>query len=1060
MGTWLAEMLNTWVRATRSHLSSLAVGLLGMVAKASALGVFGVAALGLSPPMLAEAPVVTQAGVAHDLPPALSRDASGHFVGTITYYDPDVHFAFLQDRTGGIFINTDKAYPMRQGDLVDLQGRINPSYRTEVSNNPVIRVLGRGTSFPAPTADYRSLASGSLDCRLVTIRGKVRDADIGHYQNAPPGHMDVVMPGGEVEIYVKSPANLDLKSLMDADVEITGVAGGSFDATWQMTGIILYVQDASAVHILHSPMLEAGKLPLTGVDDLLQARYVLDRSERIRVRGTVTYYKEGLAAVLETQGKSIYVETRQTANLTVGDVAEAYGFVSQNGYAPSLREALIVNTGERAEVRPRSLSYAEALSGLYSDNLISLSGILVSELHAEGTDTIVLNVDGHLVSAYLEGSAHIRDFAPGSRLRIAGICRVMPGNPWQAPYVFHLDLRSTADVVLLSNPPWWSIRHLVMVLSALAFGSCVLALCTMILRRRVLRQSGRIERSMRIASERTRILELISSNETPDVVLSGICDSVMTLLPGVDCSYFLSPQKAGEGAGMHPAPSKQTLFDHQLTGPDDEILGRLMVSATGKPLLSVPDQQEVYSILKELATLAIRQSLLYQGLLHHSTHDALTELANRRLCETKLNLALEEAAHQGGKLAVICIDINRFKQVNDRFGHRVGDDYLKLISARLLSHIRPSDTLARVGGDEFLVVAPLGTCEDPASGIAARLKTCFEAPFWIEGEKIEGSASFGVAIYPEHGITAEALKRKADHSMYLAKRSSRGTAEISTDIAIFTPEELSAALQKDMFRLAYQPQFSAQGRLTGLEVLLRLEDPILGVLTPDAFISAAERSDVILDIGAWTLRRALQDAMRWQLHTGDEICVAINVSERQMIQPDFASSVLACLQEQGFPADRLEIELIERSLLTGNAEVPIQLERLHQAGVRISLDDFGTGQSSLSILHRLPIDTIKLDRSFILAMDDEPKVLPIIQAIAFMATSLGKRIVAEGIEHVGPIPTLLHMAEMDFQGYLLGRPIPSIEADRLIGKWRSGIDMPAAFRNSKRNSNNRNGSMY
>ena len=540
---------------------------------------------------------------------------------------------------------------------------------------------------------------------------------------------------------------------------------------------------------------------------------------------------------------------------------------------------------------------------------------------------------------------------------------------------------------------------------------------------------------------------MISSNQTPDRVLSEVCRSVMTLLPGAECSYYLQPSRgdAGDLPIERALPVATPLFEMALTGPEDEILGSIVVSALN-PSFSVADQQEVYSIVHELATLAIRQSLLYQGLLHHSTHDPLTELPNRRLCDSKLCTALEEAALQGGQLAVIYIDVNRFKQVNDKYGHKGGDTYLKHISARLLSQIRPSDTLARIGGDEFLVIAPLGGGFDQTAAITARLQACFDAPFSVEGEYIDGSASFGIAVYPQHGVTAEALKRNADHAMYLAKRNAPGRADLPTDIAIVTPDELSAALQKSLFRLAYQPQFSARGRLTGLEVLLRLEDPILGTLSPDAFISVAERSDVILDIGTWVLRQALQDAMRWQLHKGDGISVAINVSVRQITGPDFASSVLACLEEFHFPAERLEIELVERSLLAGGGEVPHQLQRLHEAGVRISLDDFGTGQSCLSILHKLPIDTIKLDRSFILAMEDEPKVLPIIQAIVFMATSLGKRIVAEGIEHVGPVPTLLGMADMDFQGYLLSRPIPAHEVDRLIESWRSGIAMPAAFR--------------
>ena len=234
----------------------------------------------------------------------------------------------------------------------------------------------------------------------------------------------------------------------------------------------------------------------------------------------------------------------------------------------------------------------------------------------------------------------------------------------------------------------------------------------------------------------------------------------------------------------------------------------------------------------------------------------------------------------------------------------------------------------------------------------------------------------------------EDLTRNADHAMYTAKHMRLQAAEEAHGFAIITADELESALRQDQFRLAYQPQFSSTGRLTGMEALIRLEDPVLGLVTPDAFISVAERNSVICEIGKWTLRTVLRDAVRWRLHSGEMISVAVNVSVRQLEQFGYAESVLECLKEFGFPASRLEIELIERSLMFSGDKVTYQLELLRKAGVRIALDDFGTGQSCLSLLHRLPVDTIKLDRSFIQAMDDEPRVLPIIQAIVTMAQSL------------------------------------------------------------------------
>jgi len=482
-----------------------------------------------------------------------------------------------------------------------------------------------------------------------------------------------------------------------------------------------------------------------------------------------------------------------------------------------------------------------------------------------------------------------------------------------------------------------------------------------------------------------------------------------------------------------------------LTDAAGEILGKVVVSSIDHAV-AVTDRDEVHELLSELSALAMRQSLLYRGLIHHSNHDPLTELPNRRLCEYRLANALKEAELEGEQLAVIYIDINRFKHVNDKHGHKTGDLYLQQISARLKSQIRSIDMLARIGGDEFVVIAPFAEGIDRSYALTSRLKACFDEPFNLEGISVEGSASFGFARFPEHGTTTEELTRHADHEMYISKHNDARSAEEEHGIAIITADELEMALLQGRFRLAYQPQFSAAGRLTGLEALIRLDDPVLGIITPDAFISVAERHPVIAGIGAWALRTALEDAARLHLNSGEPILIAVNVSVRQLEEPGFAKSVLQCLKENAFPPERLEIELIERSLMFSGDNVLQQLEQLREAGVRIALDDFGTGQSCLSLLHRLPIDTIKLDRSFVHAMDNEPRVLPIIKAIVSMAYSLGKRVVAEAIEHVGPVPALLKMGKMDFQGFLLSRPIPAEDMHAFIGTLRSGIIMPEVFR--------------
>jgi len=729
-------------------------------------------------------------------------------------------------------------------------------------------------------------------------------------------------------------------------------------------------------------------------------------------------------------------------------VSLALDIQSARIHPPTGRQAPREGAAGSESIVPQEITYAQASGGQFRDNIVSLTGILVSQVRDADSSTLIINSDDHLVRGFLQQKLPIDNYQIGSRLRISGICRIVPANSTRAAYLSHIEMRNVKDVELVSQPSWFTFQHLLNLVFVISTIALVITIRAAFLKWRKVNQTAWIDRSMIIARERSRILELISSNYPLNELLDEICSSTTKLLPGSDCSYTL--QFEGELLETETLPEvpKHPLFEFALKDEEDRVSGKIVVSSTnGQPLAA--DREEIFAALSELASLALRQSLLYRGLIYHSTHDPLTQLPNRRLYESQLASAISEADMRGGQLAVIYIDINRFKYVNDKYGHRTGDLYLQQIGNRLRSQLRPMDMLARIGGDEFVVIAPFPEAYDRAYALTMRLEKCFEDPFELEGKTIDGSASFGFARYPEHGLTAEALTRHADHEMYISKHESR-ISEEAHGIATITPDELELALLAGRFRLAYQPQFSAAGRFTGLETLLRLDDPILGLLTPEAFISVAERHPVIVGIGAWALRCALQDANRWKLNTGEAVTIAVNVSVRQLEESGYANSVLECLQENNFPPERLEIELIERSLIFSGDKVIQQLERLRNAGVRISLDDFGTEQSCLSLLHKLPIDTIKLDRSFIKAMDTEPGVFPIIQAIVSMAHSLGKRVVAEAIEHVGPVPALLKMGKMDFQGYLLSRPVPAEEVHIHMEKWRNGIVMPEAFRESGR----------
>jgi len=757
--------------------------------------------------------VLTTANQVHELPAELAKHARVQITGVVTYYDPGEHNLFVQDESGAVYIETDKAYRLQYGDFISVRGLAMPSYRTEVAPDPEIHVLSGNRRMPAEHVSYRELATGQMDCRLIIARGKVRAVNIEKHENSFILHLDVNMHGGEIEVYQPFPpleankidsfSKSEALSLLDSIVEIEGVAGGAFDSKSQMTGVIVYAQDMSAIRILRKSTVDALRLPLSNIDTVLESRRVDDTSARLRLRGTLTYYKKGDSAVLEEDGKSIFVQTRESKDIPLGDIVDAVGFASDREYAPSLREALLFDTRTRGDISARAVSYADALSGIDSDNLVSLEGLLVSQLRNRDTETLVIDADGNFVTGRLETPRPLKHIRVGTRIRMNGVCRMVSGGAWQAPSLFHIEMRTPDDVVFLSSPSWWTVRHLVELLGTLGALALILSGWAALLRRRVLQQTESIQRSMLIARTRSALLETMSVHKTARSLLKDFCEQVHILLPGTDCSFlFGAPNEKQQLIQSASQLDRTLLYTTSLRDAEGTEVGLIEIFSQD-PHAFGASQQDVCLMLAEVANLVLQQSLLYQGLVYHSNHDPLTDLPNRRLCEERLHDALQEAAHTNGHVTVVYIDVDRFKDVNDRFGHKVGDWYLKHISSRLRSAIRSIDTLARVGGDEFLLIIPQKCPDAYLKSIQERLLGCFQEPFEIEGHCFKGSVSLGIASFPQHGATAEELKRHADQAMYRAKRESFSVNDprVASQFGISLPQRREPTFEREQLSL-------------------------------------------------------------------------------------------------------------------------------------------------------------------------------------------------------------------------------------------------------------------
>ena len=425
---------------------------------------------------------------------------------------------------------------------------------------------------------------------------------------------------------------------------------------------------------------------------------------------------------------------------------------------------------------------------------------------------------------------------------------------------------------------------------------------------------------------------------------------------------------------------------------------------------------------------------------HRAYDDALTGLPNRYLLMDHLKLALAQARRSQGKVGVLLLDLDRFKQINDSLDHTVGDQLLQAAAARLSESLRDSDTLARPGGDEFSVlIQGVRTASDVAS-VGLKLLEGLRRPFVVGGRELFVTASIGASVYPDDAQDPEALLRNADVAVYRAKKLGGDCVQLF-DAAmnkealdrLALENALRKAVPENQFVLYYQPLLDvATGRIDGSEALLRWQHPEKGVLAPGAFMELAELTGVITHLTSWILWTACHQARNWTARRGRPLSIAVNLSARQFQDPDLVRYVDQALREAELDPGLLELEITE-SLAMENAEHTVRtLRQLKDLGVWISIDDFGTGYSSLSYLKAFPIDTLKIDRSFVRDIDTDPADAAIAATVLAIARTLRLRVVAEGVERPEQLQVLRDLACERVQGYLFGRPMPAAELTALL----------------------------
>ena len=424
-------------------------------------------------------------------------------------------------------------------------------------------------------------------------------------------------------------------------------------------------------------------------------------------------------------------------------------------------------------------------------------------------------------------------------------------------------------------------------------------------------------------------------------------------------------------------------------------------------------------------------------------YDPLTGLPNRHLFEDRLQMAMAQARRRGLQVGVLFLDLDRFKLVNDSFGHAFGDKLLRLVARRLGQAIDTGQTLARTGGDEFIVLLPDVERESEVEEAARRLLDVMQMPFELEGRELYVTASIGVVLFPLHGEDPQTLVRNADIAMYRAKESGRNTYEVYSALLdlgmvqrLSMESDLHRALQREELVLHYQPIVNVEtGEIVGVEALVRWLHPERGVLYPDAFIPLAEDSGLIVPLGEWVLRAACRQAIAWQEAGAGPLFISVNLSPRQMRQ-ELASVVAQVLRETGLSPSHLMLEVTEGAIMVEMERAISLLLSLRGMGVQVCVDDFGTGHSSLSHLKMLPVDVIKVDRSFVWDMVGNRADAAIVASVVTLAQALGLRVIAEGVETEEQAALLRRMGCREMQGFLFSRPLPEAEMTELLARGR------------------------
>lgn len=720
----------------------------------------------------------------------LSNEQASHhlpvaFEATVIYFRASERTLFVQDGDSAVYIVPPSGeMRLQPGDRILIKGATRESFRPYIASTSI--TLLRHEALPkAVRASFDDMIHARYDCRLVTVRGVVLNAD-ALSSEASNSFLQLRTDGGSIDVTINSNDVEGLRKLLDSEVEVTGAGSGNFDGKMQQTGVLIHVASLADVKVLHSATAGPWALPVTPMNEILNGYHVQNLTPRIHVRGTITYYDPGAAIVLQDGAKSLWIMTYTRSNLHIGNVADATGIPDVHDGFLALSHAEVQESQVRAPVAPQPASWNDLTLSHSIFDLVSIEGQVVMEVREAAQDEYVLVADGHLFSAIIRHPATLnsalsesqlppmKQIPLGARIRVTGICLLQDSNPFDSQVPFNILMRTADDATVIAGPPWLNIRTLTELIILLLLVIIVSAGWALMLMRKVNRQSSSIaarnEEEAALERRRSRILEDINGARSLAEIIEQIAELVSTKLGGAPCWCQIA-----DGACLGACPREQdglmpggNVVAMEITGRSGTTLGVLFAGLSGRC-----NETEALAVGAGLAALAIETKRLFSDLLHRSEFDQLTEIHNRFSLEKHLDLLIEDARINASVFGLIYIDLDKFKQINDNFGHHAGDLYLQQVAKRMKTQMRGADMLARLGGDEFAVLVPVVRNRSDVEEIAVRLQHCFDAPFIVDEHQLYGAASIGIAFYPDDGATKDDLQSFADAAMYAIKHSRR-----------------------------------------------------------------------------------------------------------------------------------------------------------------------------------------------------------------------------------------------------------------------------------------------